>query len=90
MRQAFCLIKSKEHTKEKGLKKIIPIRAAMNMGLPVKLKQEFKEIVPMQRPIVSNQEIPNLNWIAGFTSGKDVFLLISIFLKKENLVKLLS
>lgn len=33
----------------------------MNMGLPVKLKQELKEIVPMQRPIVSNKEIPNLN-----------------------------
>lgn len=61
LRQAFCLIKSKEHTKEKGLKKIIAIRAAMNMGLPVKLKQEFKEIVPMQRPIISNKEIPNLN-----------------------------
>lgn len=32
LRQAFCLIKSKEHIEEKGLKKILAIRAAMNMG----------------------------------------------------------
>lgn len=37
----------------------------------------------MQRPIVSNQEIPNLNWIAGFTSGEGCFF-VHIYLSKTR------
>lgn len=46
----------------------------MNRGLPEQLKLAFPSIVPAERPIVLNQQIPHPNWMAGSTSGEGSFI----------------
>lgn len=45
----------------------------MNKGLTDKLKAAFPGIKPIQRPLVTDQEIKNPYWISGFTSGEGCF-----------------
>ena len=40
----------KEHLSEDGLRKIVDIKAAMNLGLSEKLKVAFPDVVPVERP----------------------------------------
>ena len=40
----------KEHLSEDGLRKIVAIKAGMNLGLSEKLKVAFPDVVPVQRP----------------------------------------
>ena len=40
-----------------GLQKLLAIRASMNRGLSEKLKVEFTDVIPVQRPLVFDQEI---------------------------------
>ena len=40
----------KEHLSEDGLRKIVAIKAAMNLGLSEKLKVAFPDVVPVERP----------------------------------------
>ena len=64
----------------------------MNRGLPEQLKLAFPSIVPVERPIVFNQTIPNPNWIAGFTSAEGsliVEILKSKTIKLEEQVRLI-
>jgi hypothetical protein len=43
----------------------------MNMNrLPEKLKIAFPDIIPVERPLVQNQIIPDPNWVAGFMTGE--------------------
>ena len=72
-KQAFYLIINKEHVKEEGLRKIIAIKASMNLGNSVALKEAFPGIVPVLRPSVPNRIIPDAHWLAGFTSGEGSF-----------------
>ena len=44
--RVFILIKNREHLTKDGLRKIVAIRAAMNLGLPYKLKLAFPDVVP--------------------------------------------
>lgn len=41
----------------------------MNWGLSDELKETFPDIIPAERPIVTNIEILDSYWLAGFTSG---------------------
>jgi hypothetical protein len=51
---------------EEGLKLIINIRASMNLGLSDLQKSEFTQFKPVRgRQIITYNEIPNPNWIAG-------------------------
>jgi hypothetical protein len=52
-KQALELIDSKEHLKIDGLRKIIAIKASMNLGLKDELKAAFPLISPENRPSVS-------------------------------------
>ena len=45
----------------------------MNLGLSKELKAAFSDILPVQRPLVNNQEIMDPNWLAGFVSGEGCF-----------------
>jgi len=45
----------------------------MNNGLSDKLKAAFPDIKPVQRPLVTDQEIKNPYWISGFPSGEGCF-----------------
>lgn len=57
----------------KGLKQIINIKASINLGLSDLLKSEFSEIFPVERPMITTIQIPDPNWISGFTSGEGNF-----------------
>ena len=39
-----------KHLTPEGLRKIVAIRAAMNLGLSEKLKVAFPDVVPVERP----------------------------------------
>jgi hypothetical protein len=46
----------------------------MNLGLKDKLKAEFPNIYPVDRPIVSHSLVKfDPNWIAGFATGEGCF-----------------
>lgn len=72
-KQAFLLVKRKEHLTIEGLHKIVSIRATLNKGLTEELKDSFPCVIPIPRPLVTNQEITDPNWISGFVSGEGCF-----------------
>jgi len=79
-KQAFKLIKRKEHLTIEGLNKIVGIKGAMNgNGLSEKLKIAFPDIIPAARPLVPNQTIPDPYWVAGFMSGEG-----SVYVRIKN------
>jgi hypothetical protein len=55
------LMNTKDHLILEGLKKIINIKASMNLGLSENLKSEFKNFIPVDRPIIITKDIPNPN-----------------------------
>jgi hypothetical protein len=68
-REAFEIIKSKEHLKLEGLHNLVGLKASLNLGLSDSLKGAFPQIIPVIRPNYIFQGIPDGNWLAGFTSG---------------------
>jgi len=52
--QIFNLIDQKEHLTLPGIVKIVSIKASMNLGLPVSLKDAFPDITPIERPQVES------------------------------------
>jgi hypothetical protein len=79
------LMNNKQHLNEKGLIKIISIRASMNKGLTETLKSIFPNIVAAQRPIIKNQIIKSPLWLVGFVDGEGCFYL-KITRKKQILL----
>nr|5T2O_A Chain A, I-OnuI_e-ag011377 [synthetic construct] len=71
-KQAFSVMENKEHLKENGIKELVRIKAKMNWGLNDELKKAFPENISKERPLI-NKNIPNLKWLAGFTSGEGYF-----------------
>jgi len=69
------LVKHKEHLTIEGIKKLVAIKASINLGLSDKLKAAFLDVKPVKKPLVINQEIKNPYWIAGFIDGEGCFLL---------------
>jgi hypothetical protein len=51
------LMNRKEHLTTEGLRKIVGIKASMNLGLSDTLTAAFPDIVPFPRPIVSFMSI---------------------------------
>lgn len=47
----------KEHLTQEGLQTIVNLKASINLGLSNKLKENFPNTVPVQRPVVVNQVI---------------------------------
>ena len=74
-KQIVNLINTKVHLTEVGLQQIINIRASINLGLSDLQKSKFINYKPVPRPIINYTEIPNPNWIAGFSSAEGCFLL---------------
>ena len=73
-KQAIELVNKKAHLTVEGLNKIVNIKAGMNLGLSDKLKSEFSEYIPVQRPIINCDNL-NLDphWISGFFSAEGNF-----------------
>jgi LAGLIDADG endonuclease len=72
-KEVVKLMKTKDHLSIEGLKKIINIKASMNLGLSDFLKSEFNNINPVERQIINTEDIPDSNWIAGFATGEGNF-----------------
>ena len=72
-KQVIELIKNKTPLTEQGLINIINIKSSMNLGLPDKLKTEFKGYIPVERPVINTENIPDPFWISGFVSGEGNF-----------------
>lgn len=73
-KQGIELLTNKEHLTKEGLDKLIAIKASLNLGLSNELKTSSPKVVPVNRPVVPNQNIPDPMWIAGFTSAEGCFL----------------
>jgi hypothetical protein len=51
-KEVLELMNTREHHTMEGLAKIVNIKASMNKGLSEQLKEQFLDVVPVQRPIV--------------------------------------
>lgn len=74
-KQAFELVKKKEHFSVEGLRKIVAIKASINLKLSSNLKNAFPNIVPITIPKIEDRKILNYNWIAGFTDAEGCFFI---------------
>lgn len=73
LKQAYELIKNKEHLTTQGLLKIVSIRASMNKGLTKVLNTAFPNITPIPRPLVQLPEKIDHYWVAGFVCAEGCF-----------------
>ena len=74
-REAVELIRNKKHLTDEGLRKIVGLKASLNLGLSDELKTAFPDTMVVSRPLVINQEISNPHWLQGFTCGEGCFLI---------------
>ena len=70
-KQVVDLINHKKHLTQEGLQQIVNIRASINNG--TSLKEAFPDTIPVQRSLITDQEIQDPNWLVGFTSGEGCF-----------------
>jgi hypothetical protein len=61
----LTIIDRKEHLTEEGLRKIVAIKAAINLGLSDKLKEAFPYIVPVKRSLVTEGTLVSPTKICG-------------------------
>lgn len=54
-KQPFLIVPNKDHLTIEGLKKLVAIKAAMNLGLSSELKVGFPGVKPVERPIIVNK-----------------------------------
>jgi hypothetical protein len=52
-------IKNKEHLTQKGLQEIVNLKASLNLGLSDKLKEKFSDTIPIPRPKIRFEGIPD-------------------------------
>jgi hypothetical protein len=83
-KQAFDLMNNKEHLTIEGISKLVGIKAKLNLGITEELSNAFPNIALSDRPLVINQQIPDSNWLSGFTSGEGCFF-INIIKSKSKL-----
>jgi hypothetical protein len=73
-KKAVELVNNKAHLTLEGLDKIVNIKASMNLGLSDILISEFPGYVPVERPVINNDNvILNPYWISGFVSAEGNF-----------------
>ena len=82
---AAQLISSKEHLTEKGLLKIVSLRASSNNGLSEKLKSSFPKLpsILIEPPTITSNYRIDGNWLAGFISGDGSFQ-VSVYKTNTN------
>lgn len=66
------LVQEKKHLTTEGINEILSIKAAMNLGLSDKLKNEFLSVKSLTRLSVDTG-IPNKEWLEGFMEGESCF-----------------
>jgi len=64
---------NKVHLTIEGLRKIINIKASLNIGLSEIVRSEFEPISPVLRRVVNTENIPDPHWVTGFVNGEGAF-----------------
>ena len=82
-KEVFNYIKDNSNITTEGLKRIVAMKAHHNLGLSEKLKYAFPDVIAVSRPIVKQQTLKDLNWLAGFTTAEGSFI-VSIFITKRT------
>ena len=72
-KEILKLKRCKAHNTVAGLQSVVNLRASLNNGLSDNLKAAFPNTIPIVRPLVENQKIPNPNWLSGFMTGEGCF-----------------
>ena len=73
-KNAVKLVNNKDHVTIQGLKKIINIKASMNLGLSDALKLEFAGYTPIERPVINYDNVViDPEWLSGFISAEGNF-----------------
>ena len=72
-KDAISLLRNKKHLTGEGHRKVLSIKASMNLGLSDELKLSFPDIKPISRPSLLHKSILNPNWIPGLASGDGCF-----------------
>ena len=67
-------IERREHLTLEGLRQIVGIKAAMNLGLSEVLQKAFPDVVPAERPNVKLPKTIDPHWLAGFTAAEGSFM----------------
>jgi len=67
------IMTKKEHLNIEGLSTIINIKSSMNLGLSDIIKSNFNNIIPIDRPVIIANNIPEPNWVSGFVTGEGNF-----------------
>jgi len=75
-KQIVLIMAEKKHTTEEGLREILSIRAALNLGFSDTLKKFFSKIVPASRPVVPIRNIIDPNWLVGFVDAEGCFHIV--------------
>jgi len=79
-KQAFYIVKIKEHLTKEGLTKLVAIRATLNKGLPERLSVAFTNVTPVPRPQMNKTNLDSNTlgikpWLAGFVTGEGCFFI---------------
>ena len=77
-KQIALLMLNKEHNNIGGIQKIVSLRASLNLGLPLVLKEAFPDITPVEiSNNLSKAKYNNLSpeWVAGFITGESNFFI---------------
>lgn len=77
-KQAFKLVKAKEHLTVKGINKLLATKATINNDFFNTIKADFPNIKLLSKPTIKDQSIKNPNWLSGFISGEGCFF-VNIF-----------
>ena len=77
------IIKNKEHLTMQGLQMIVSLKATLNLGISNNLVKNFPEIKIMKRDIYNVINIPDSNWLSGFSEGESCFY-ISIYKSEKS------
>lgn len=74
------IMKNKEHLTKEGIEKIKDLKSILNLGISDNLKENlaFLYIENIEKEIYENIDIPNSNWLSGFSEGESCFY-ISIY-----------
>ena len=70
------IIINKAHLTIEGFNQIINIKASMNRGISQIIKLNWQpqhNIVPVNRPFINTDNIPDPHWISGFVNGEGTF-----------------
>jgi hypothetical protein len=60
-KQAFNIMDNKEHLTIEGIRKLVGIKAKLNLGLTEELSKAFPNIVTVDRPLIVNKKVPDSN-----------------------------